>query len=80
MPYMMIFERDAMAKGREEGRVEGDLRTKRADLLRILRLRFGEVPAALEAGVEAIEAPAALDTLLDRAVLSKSLDEITLGG
>ncbi len=60
---------------KEEGRAEGDRRTSRAKLLRLLQLRFGpDLPADLQQAVEGQSDPAALDRWFDLAGTATSLD------
>lgn len=47
--------------GREEGRVERQLKGQRQSLARVLSLRFGPLPESAIARLEAISDPARLD-------------------
>ena len=70
---------EGRAQGRVEGHVEGEFRgrmeTKRADVRRIVQLRFGNVPAPLEERIAAAD-PATLDALFDRAIAVSTLDAL----
>ena len=63
--------REAREKAREEGRKEGE----RYILLRQFRARFGELPAATVARVEAADG-AELDRWVDRVLDAKTLAEV----
>jgi hypothetical protein len=62
-------------KLRDEGRREGRRAGESALLLRQLRGRFGELPAAIVARVEAAE-PEVLEVWGDRVLTARSLDEV----
>jgi predicted transposase YdaD len=61
--------------GELEGQREGELRAERRVLLEQLRLRFGELPAAVVARIEAAEVPE-LDLWTERVVTASHLDEV----
>lgn len=67
-----IFER----WGREEGREEGKVVAKRETLLRLAGLRFGRLPDAVRARIEATNEEATLDTTLDRVLTAATLEEL----
>lgn len=60
-------------------RREGEVRTLQRVLLRMLRKRFGPVPAKIRAGVAALTSTQNLDELVDRALTAQSLDEMRIG-
>ena len=84
MPFMTPYEIDALEKGRAEGRTEGRteglVQAKRDDIVRILRIRFGGVPATVASRIAAIDDLASLDRLLERAVVVRELGELDFGG
>lgn len=63
---MNWFEREMDRRGRE---------TERRVLLRLLRQRFGELPAAVVARIEAAEMPE-LDAWVDRVVTAARLEDV----
>jgi flagellar biosynthesis/type III secretory pathway protein FliH len=79
MPYMTSFERISRAEGREEGRKEGREEGreegKRDALRRLIGVRFGEMPKALEARIDAAD-QSILDDLLVRVATAQSVAEI----
>ncbi|MCW5933566.1 MAG: hypothetical protein KIT45_04595 [Fimbriimonadia bacterium] len=70
------FERQAMERGRQEGRQEG-LLLARESLIEVLRAKFGKTPRSLEAQVHRMEDPDQLRYWLRRAVLANSLKEFS---
>jgi hypothetical protein len=71
---MNWFERE-VDQGRREGERKGERTGKRSVLLKQLRLRFGDLPAAIVARVEAAEVPE-LDAWSERFVTASQLDEV----
>ncbi len=71
--YVTSWER--MAK--EEGKLEGELKTMRANIQEILDARFGSPPRLLVDNLEQIGNPEYLRTLLRQAVTCTSLDVFT---
>jgi hypothetical protein len=67
---MNWFERE-MDRGRKDGQRKGE----RHVLLKLLRLRFGELPAAAVARVESAEIPE-LDTWTERFVTASRLEDV----
>jgi hypothetical protein len=61
---------------REEGRREGTVLTLRNTLLRVMRLRFGKLPKAVERTVNATDDPTRLWDWLDRFATATTLDEV----
>jgi len=64
------------AEGRKEGEKKGELRARRECLLRVLRNRFGELPAQVEKRVSAVRDFAQLGEWLDRASNAATLDDV----
>jgi hypothetical protein len=69
--YQSDFAKKYVAEGRAEGRKEGE----RALLLRLLRTRFGELPATAMARVESAEI-AVLERWGERVLSAKTLAEV----
>ena len=67
-------EREGRAKGEREGRAEGE-RVARNAMRRLLRLRFGELDAAVESRIDAASLED-IERCLDRALLAKSVDDV----
>ena len=65
-------------KGRTEGRTEAAIETRQQTLVRLLRRRFGDVPASAVSAVEATTDVERLDTWLDRLVTASTLDELEI--
>jgi hypothetical protein len=63
-------------KGRQEGYQEGRLKGKRDALIRVLRKKFGRVPAALLKRIEATERFDLLDAWLVLAVKARRLADV----
>jgi len=61
-------------------KLEGEVRGKRETLLRLLSLKFGQLPEEVRARVQAIESPEELDVYIDRFVFANSLAEMGLEG
>ena len=59
---------------RSEGRSEGRVEALRKTLLKLLRTRFGELPADAEQRIQAA-GDALLETWFDRALAAPSLDD-----
>ncbi|MDC3962032.1 Yae1 family protein [Polyangium jinanense] len=84
---MDMWERQAKEQGRQEGRLEGRqeglqvgaqeglLRGQRRTMLQLLRLRFGELPQAVVARIEAADS-AALDQWTARVLAAKTPEEV----
>ncbi|MFO0762472.1 MAG: DUF4351 domain-containing protein [Byssovorax sp.] len=71
---MNWFEQE-MAKKQEQGREQGREEGERLLLLKLLRRRFGELPAAIVARVEAARAPD-LETWGERILSASRLEEV----
>ena len=71
---MNWFERE-LDQGRRDGEQRGERKGRRAQLLKQLRLRFGELPAAVVARVEAAEV-SDLDAWAERFVTASRLEDV----
>ncbi|MFS8066845.1 MAG: Rpn family recombination-promoting nuclease/putative transposase, partial [Byssovorax sp.] len=71
---MNWFERE-VDRGRRDGRREGERTAERRVVLKLLRLRFGELPAAVVARVEAAEVPE-LDVWTERVMTASRLEDV----
>ncbi|WP_199303010.1 transposase [Oscillatoria sp. FACHB-1406] len=74
MPYITSVERFGIEKGRQEGLQEGQITKGQRDILRILEVRFEEIPAQLRERVGAVKDLEVLEMLLVQAVTTQSLD------
>lgn len=74
MPYITNVERFGIEKGRQEGLIAKG----QEDILRILEVRFDEVPVELREQVGRIETLEALEMLLVQAVTVQSLEAFKL--
>ncbi|MDE0013131.1 MAG: Rpn family recombination-promoting nuclease/putative transposase [Candidatus Poribacteria bacterium] len=63
-------------QGEKHGEKRGETRTKREDILKLLHLRFGEVPEVVRRQVTAIRSHARLDALFEAAATAQTLDDI----
>lgn len=75
---LTVYEERGYRRGREEGREEGVVGGKQDWLLRTLRLKFGALPAAVEARVAALTSEAELDACLERVLRAVSPEETGL--
>ncbi|MGK4004523.1 DUF4351 domain-containing protein [Sorangium sp. So ce1036] len=73
--YQSDFAKKYVAQGRLEGRQEGRQEGERAILLRQLRARFGELPAAAVSRLEQAES-ATLEQWAERVLSAKTLAEV----
>jgi hypothetical protein len=64
-----------LVKGKAEGRAEGRAEGIRLSLLRVLRRRFGAVPASIRSAVERARDAGRLERLLDAAAVAGNLKE-----
>ena len=64
------------AEGRAEGKAEGRAEGKQDAVLKLLQLRFQNVPETLSREISNIHNLSRLDTLLEQAMTAQSLDEI----
>jgi hypothetical protein len=65
-------------EGREEGREEGQIVGKRALILRMLTLVFGELPAEATRYVNGITEDATFDQLTQRMLAAQRLEDVIL--
>ncbi|WP_437756113.1 hypothetical protein [Sorangium sp. So ce1389] len=68
-------EREGRLEGEREGRLAGRLDGQRSTLLKLLRLRFGELPEPVEARVRAADA-AQIEGWTERVLTSPTLDDV----
>jgi len=61
---------------RAEGRKQGEIRARRECLLRLLRNRFGELPAEVEKRVSTAQGLAQIGEWFDRASNAATLDDV----
>jgi predicted transposase YdaD len=73
MQELMLSE--TYRKVTEAGEVKGESKAKREDLFKILKRLFGQIPPELQEQLEGIRSVKKLDTLIDLALASTSLDE-----
>ena len=66
------------AQGIEQGIEQGKAQGRQEAILRLLRLRFQNVPETLTNRITSIESLSDLDTLLEQAITAQSLDEIQI--
>jgi len=71
----LTWSQQKLQEGKAAGIAEGELHARREVLLDLIHTRFGEVPADLAARIATAETPA-LTTLLRKAALAGSLDEV----
>lgn len=64
-----------IAQGMEQGIAQGFLRGKRDTTIRLLRVRFGDLPNPLIAAIEAMDADQ-LDALMENALTAATLDDL----
>ena len=63
-------------RGIEQGKAEGKAEGKQDAVLKLLQLRFQNVPETLSREISNIHNLSFLDTLLEQAMTAQSLDEI----
>ena len=69
-------EKRGEKRGEERGEKRGVLRTKRESLLRLLNLKFADVPESVTDKVSKLRSISRLDTLFERVFIAETLDEI----
>ncbi|MGD2183446.1 hypothetical protein [Lusitaniella coriacea] len=74
MPYITSVERFGIEKGRQEGLQEGQITQRQEDILRILEVRFEEIPGEIRELVGKIKELEVLGTLLVQSVTAQSLE------
>ncbi|NEP54397.1 MAG: DUF4351 domain-containing protein, partial [Moorea sp. SIO3C2] len=67
---------EGIKQGREEGILEGIQQERRANLERILQLRFGTIPSKISETIQGLDIQQ-LDTLMATALTASSLDEFS---
>ena len=67
---------EGKVEGKVEGRAEGKAEGKQDAVLKLLELRFQNVPETLSREISNIHNLSFLDTLLEQAMTAQSLDEI----
>ena len=63
----------------DELKEEGAIRNGQQTLVRLLKRRFGDVPAEVSATIRATDELAQLDEWLDRLVVAETLDDVGIG-
>jgi flagellar biosynthesis/type III secretory pathway protein FliH len=66
------------AKGAAEGEAKGEATGVRASIMRVLRRRLDNIPAAIQAKLDTIDRPERLVEILDQAIVANSIDELVL--
>ena len=74
------MQAEGRRKGRKEGRQEEAVQARQQTLLRQLRRRFGDVPEALGAVVNACSDVEQLDAWLDNFATARSLKDVGING
>jgi len=67
---------EGRAEGREEGREEGRVESARSTLVRLLRMRFGEIPQNIALCIDDTSDLVQLNAWLDRIVTAGTLEEM----
>jgi hypothetical protein len=62
----------------EQGEKCGALKAKRADVLKIMQIRFGDIPESVVKQVKTIRSLSRLDALLEKAAIASSISEIEM--
>ncbi len=65
-------------QGREQGREQGEKRAKREDIIKLLQSRFSAIPESFTNEINLIQSLEHLDSIFDKALTAKTLDEIGL--
>ena len=65
--------------GRTEGRVEGETIAWRKAVLKALRTNFGKIPQDVESAILSKNDPIVLESLVERAIDSKTLEDFAEG-
>ena len=66
-------------RGRIEGQTETAIETRQQTLIRLLRRRFGKLPAKVTRAINATTATEQLDEWLDRFATAQTLEELRIG-
>ena len=75
MPFLSPMEELIQEEAREQGRQEGIVDNLRQNILKILQIRFGELPPEVLEAVNGIEEMDILNLLLRQAIAIASLAE-----
>ena len=67
---------EAHQQGIEQGREQGEVRAKQADIFKLIRFRFQHLPKEVTDKITAIQDVSQLDTLFDAVLEAETLDEI----
>jgi hypothetical protein len=73
-----VAESERMRRGEKRGEKRGKLKAKQEDVLKLMQLRFGNVPEPVVKRVKSIHHLSRLNTLFEQAALAKSLSEIEI--
>ena len=65
-------------EGKTLGKAEGKAEGKRETLLRLMRIKFGQIPDSVETLINGINNLEMLDELADRVLFANSLEEMKL--
>ncbi len=68
--------KEGLAKGREEGRILGQLVTYRHLIQVVLQKKFGSLPPTLTERIESIADPTRLNDLFEQATRAERLDDL----
>ncbi|MCT7959725.1 DUF4351 domain-containing protein [Laspinema sp. D1] len=75
MPFLSPMEELIQEEAREQGRQEGMVQKQRENILKILQIRFGELPPEVLEALNGIEEMDILNPLLEQAIAIPSLAE-----
>jgi len=73
MEYLAYAERVGQRRGFRKGKIEGKIEGRQHILMRLLELRFSNVPEGMQAVIKSLTDPAALDELFAIAFKCRSL-------
>ena len=65
-----------LQQGIEQGIEQGETRTKREDILKLVQLRFHNVPEPLAEMIRSLDDRNWLETLFEKAITSQTLEEL----
>ena len=69
------YLQQGIERGIEQGIEQGETRTKREDILKLLRFRFHTVPETLAENIRGLDDRNRLETLFEKAATSQTLEE-----
>ncbi|MCT7974489.1 hypothetical protein [Laspinema olomoucense] len=78
IPFLSPMEELIQEEAREQGRQQGMVETLRENILKILQIRFGELPSEVLEMLNGIEEMDILNPLLEQAIAIASLAEFQL--